>query len=81
MYSFAKLKDHSVHRFRNPYFLRENEELLKFIKRKPEKKKRSRQSDEYIESQKENDLRVGTESHQDQPMEQEQPKCLDARQE
>lgn len=53
MYSFVKLKDHSVHRFRNPYFLRDREELLKFIKRKPEKKKR-RQSDEFIESQKEN---------------------------
>lgn len=81
MYSFAKLKDHSVHRFRNPYFLREKEELLKFIKRKPEKKKRSRLSDESIESQKENELRIGTESHQDGPMEQETAKCGDTRQE
>lgn len=70
-----------MHRFRNPYFLREKEELLKFIKRKPEKKKRCRLSDESIESQKENDLKVGSESHQDQPMEQEPPKSVDIRQE
>jgi hypothetical protein len=47
MYSFVKLKDHSVHRFKNENFLREKEERLKFIKRKPEKKKR-RQSDESL---------------------------------
>lgn len=52
MYNFTKLKDHAVHRFENPYFIREREELLKFIKRKPEKKKR--RSDDSISSQKEN---------------------------
>jgi hypothetical protein len=53
MYNFTKLKDHAVHRFENQYFIREREESLKYIKRKPEKKKR-RQSDESISSQKEN---------------------------
>jgi hypothetical protein len=79
MYSFVKLKDHTVHRFRNPYFIREQEDLLKFIKRKPEKKKR-RQSDESIESQKENELRGSTESHHHLPL-QEEPKGLEARHE
>lgn len=35
MYSFGKLKDHTCHRFENPYFLRDHEELLKHIRRKP----------------------------------------------
>lgn len=56
MYNFTKLKDHAVHRFENAYFIREREELLKFIKRKPEKKKR--RSDDSISSQKENELRM-----------------------
>jgi len=67
MYSFTKMKDSAVHRFKNPYFLREREELLKFIKRKPEKKKR-RQSDESIYSQKENEFTVHIESKSKIPM-------------
>lgn len=51
MYNFAKQKDYVSHRFANKYFIRDREEFLRFIKRKPEKKKR-KNSDESLESQK-----------------------------
>jgi isopentenyldiphosphate isomerase len=57
MYNFVKLKDHALHRFFNRYFLREREQLLKLIKRKPEKKKR-RLSDESLDSRWENDIQI-----------------------
>jgi isopentenyldiphosphate isomerase len=57
MYNFVKLKDHTIHRFFNKYFLREREQLLKLIKRKPEKKKR-RFSDESFDSRWENDIKI-----------------------
>ena len=43
MYSFAKVKAVNGPTFANPYFKRDREDLLKFIKRKPEKKKRERE--------------------------------------
>lgn len=40
MYSFNKVKSAEGPCFANPFFLRDREDLLKFIKRKPEKKKK-----------------------------------------
>jgi hypothetical protein len=40
MYSFSKIKSNTGQAFANPYFRREREDLLKYIRRKPEKKKK-----------------------------------------
>lgn len=40
MYNFSKIKNQEKPSFCNKYFIREREDLLKFIHRKPEKKKR-----------------------------------------
>jgi hypothetical protein len=40
MYSFNKVKSAEGPCFANPFFQRDREDLLRFIKRKPEKKKK-----------------------------------------
>jgi len=55
MYNFGKLKNSLDHSFSNKYFIREREDLLKFIKRKPEKKNRRESLVELaMEGEKEN---------------------------
>lgn len=50
MYNFSKVKDAPCPSFANPYFRRDREDLLKFIKRKPEKKKRKEEGEMEIEN-------------------------------
>lgn len=40
MYNFSKVKYHEKPCFSNPFFQRDREDLLKYIHRKPEKKKK-----------------------------------------
>lgn len=40
MYNFSKLKNHDKPSFANGFFKRDREDLLKYIHRKPEKKKK-----------------------------------------
>lgn len=57
MYSFNKVKASEGPCFANPYFQREREDLLRFIKRKPEKKKKKNTSSE-LQSEKENTIKL-----------------------
>lgn len=57
MYSFSKVKASGGPCFANPYFQRGREDLLRFIKRKPEKKKKKNLSSDFL-SEKENTIKL-----------------------